>query len=109
MGEIFSVEGLDWQPVRPDMTNCVYGKTLLEDGVKVVLTRVAPGGSFAPHCDPYGHLFFFLAGEGIVRVGEKEAGARPGVVIRVAPGETHSYENTGPDDLLLVSANLPPP
>ncbi len=108
MGEIFETEALEWQPVRPDVTREVYGKTLLEDDMKIVLTRVAPGGSFAPHRDPYGHLFYFLAGSGIVRVGDRKTEAGPGLAVRVAPGEPHSYENTGSDDLMLISVNLPP-
>ena len=108
MSEIFTVDVLDWQPVRPEVTCGVYGKALLEDGVKIVLTRVAPGGSFSPHRDPYGHLFYFLAGEGIVRVEEREMRAGPGLVVRVEPGESHSYENTGREDLTLISANVPP-
>ncbi len=107
MSEIFRTEALEWQPVRPDVTQGVYGKTLLDVGMKIVLTRVAPGGSFAPHRDPYGHLFYFLAGCGIVRVGDWETEAGPGLVVRVAPGELHSYENTGADDLTLISVNVP--
>lgn len=108
MGEIFDADTLDWQPVRPDAARDVYGKALLDAGVKIVLTRVAPGGSFSPHRDPYGHMFYFLAGAGIVRVEEKEIPTGPGVVVRVAPGELHSYENTGDGDLTLISVNVPP-
>ncbi len=108
MSEILEANVLEWQPVRPDVTCGVYGKTLLEDGVKIVLTRVAPGGSFSPHRDPYGHLFYFLDGEGIVRVEERKLRAGPGLIVRVAPGESHSYENTGTCDLMLISANVPP-
>ncbi len=107
MGKIFGTDSLEWQPVRPDVTREVYGKTLLEGGMKIVLTRVAPGGIFAPHRDPYGHLFYFLAGCGTVRVGDRETEAGPGLVVRVAPGELHSYENTGADDLTLISVNVP--
>ena len=108
MGEIFGADTLEWQPVRPDAARSVYGKTLLDAGVKIVLTRVAPGGNFSPHRDPYGHMFYFLAGTGIVRVEEKEMPAVPGLVVRVAPGELHSYENTGDGDLTLITVNVPP-
>ena len=33
--------------------------------------------------------------------------ARPDVTVRVSPGEAHSFENTGEEDLVLVSLNLP--
>ena len=109
MGDIFAADILDWQQVRPELTSGVQGRTLLDGGVKIVLTRVGPGGGFPPHRDAYGHLFYFLSGTGIVRVGENEAEAVPGLVVRVSPGELHSYENAGSADLTLISVNVPPP
>ncbi len=103
----FSASDLEWQPVRPQITREVFGKSLLDEKVKVVLTRVAPGGKFAEHADRYGHLFYFLSGEGIVRVDGEECEARAGQVFQISPGQMHSYENTGSDDLLLISMNLP--
>ena len=109
MGQIVDVAELEWQPVRPDVAREVVGKTLLADGVKIVLTRVVPGGGFSMHRDDYGHLFYFLGGEGIVRVGENQYPAHPGLVVRVAAGEPHAYENTGSVDLTLLSVNVPGP
>ena len=107
MGEILDVTALEWQPVRPDVAQGVYGKTLLAEGVKVVLTRVAPGGRFSVHRDDYGHLFYFLSGRGVVWVGGEKFEARPGLAVRVAPGQEHAYENAGTEDLVLMSVNLP--
>jgi hypothetical protein len=42
-----------------------------------------------------------------VRVGEEESRARPGLVVRVAAGEDHSYENRGTEELRLISVNVP--
>jgi tRNA-Thr(GGU) m(6)t(6)A37 methyltransferase TsaA len=100
---------LEWQPIRPDVAHGVHGKTILDEGVKVVLTRVVPGGAFAAHRDAYGHAFYFLSGEGLVTVGERRFAVQPGQVVRVAAGEVHAYENTGPADLLLISLNVPAP
>jgi mannose-6-phosphate isomerase-like protein (cupin superfamily) len=107
MGEVFDVMSLDWRPVRPDVAREVYGKTLLADGVKVVLTRVAPGGGFSTHRDDYDHLFYFLGGEGLVWVGDEHFEVRAGLTVRVAAGEAHAYENTGIEDLMLISVNAP--
>lgn len=107
MSEVFQITALEWQPVRPDVARGVYGKTLLANGVKLVLTRVEPGGTFATHRDDYGHLFYFLSGEGRVWVQEKEYEARVGLVVLVAAGESHAYKNTGDQDLLLISVNVP--
>ena len=107
MGEIVDVTSLSWRPVRPDVAREAYGKTLLAEGVKVVLTRVVPGGGFSAHRDNYGHLFYFLGGEGLVWVEERQFQARAGLAVRVAAGEAHAYENTGTDDLVLISVNVP--
>ena len=60
-----------WQPVRPDVARGVSAMTLLEQGVKLQVVRVASGGGFSSHVDGYGHLFYFLAGEGTIRSGER--------------------------------------
>jgi mannose-6-phosphate isomerase-like protein (cupin superfamily) len=107
MAEAFGIDSLEWLPVRPAITEGVFGRTLMSDGTKIVLTRVAPGGKFSNHRDNYDHLFYFLSGQGIVRAGEMAFDARPGLVLRVPAGEVHSYENTGAVDLELLSLNLP--
>jgi mannose-6-phosphate isomerase-like protein (cupin superfamily) len=97
----------DWQPVRPQLTRGVFGKTILDGDVKVVLTRVEPGGKFATHRDDYGHVFYFLSGKGVVTVADSQMQARPDLFLRVTAGELHSYENTGSQDLVLISLNIP--
>jgi len=107
MNEVFDISSLEWQPVRPEVSHNVFGKAMLNGKVKAVLTRVAPGGKFNMHADAYAHLFYFLSGEGTVWVGKKQSEARSGVVVQVDAGEPHAYENTGKEDLLLVSLNIP--
>ena len=104
---ILDITSLEWKPVRPEITEGVTGKALLDDKVKAVLTRVTPGGRFRPHADKYGHLFYFLSGEGVVMVGGKSHKAAAGITVQVPAGEQHSYENTGKTDMLLLSMNLP--
>ena len=107
MSAIFDVATRDWETVRPDVAQGVFGKTLYDDKVKVVLTRLVPGAKFVPHRDKYGHLLIFQSGEGFARVGDQRVIARAGVVVQVMPGEEHEYGNTGTDDLTLISLNLP--
>ena len=107
MSEAFDVAALEWQPIRPDVARGVFGKTLLAGVVKIVLTRVVPGGRFDLHHDDYVHLFYFLSGQGIVWANGQQLSATPGLVVRVAAGEPHAYENTGEQDLTLISANIP--
>lgn len=107
MANSFDISALDWQSVRPDVAQGVFGKTLCDGKVKVVLTRVAPGGKFVPHRDKYGHLLFFQNGKGFVRVDGKRIDVRPGIVVQIAAGEEHEYGNTGNEDLVLISLNIP--
>ncbi len=107
MSQVREIASLEWQPVRPEVTSGIYGRTLLDGKVKVVLTRVVPGGKFSMHRDNYGHLFYFLSGAGNVWVSGKQFAAHAGLVVQVIAGEDHAYENTGHEDLMLISLNLP--
>ncbi|HEX8960705.1 MAG TPA: cupin domain-containing protein [Geobacteraceae bacterium] len=107
MGEFFMTDALEWRALRPDVAHGVSAATLLANGTKMVLVRVEPGGGFATHRDGYGHLFYFISGEGVVRVEDRESPATPGLVVRVTAGEAHSYENTGAGELVLISVNVP--
>jgi len=107
MQRFTDLEEMPWQAVRPDVAQDVWGKTLLSGDLKLVLTRVPPGGGFSAHTDGYGHLLYFLSGSGLVGVGGEECSVRPGLLVRVAAGEEHHYRNSGHDDLVLVSANIP--
>jgi mannose-6-phosphate isomerase-like protein (cupin superfamily) len=107
MSGIFDITSVEWKAVRPEITEGVFGRAMLDSNVKAVLTRVAPGGKFRMHADKYAHLFYFLSGQGIVSIGKEKYEARSGTVVQVDAGTAHSYENTGTDDLVLVSLNLP--
>ena len=106
MSAMFDISSVEWQPVRPDVALGVFGKALLDGNVKAVLTRVEPRGKFKMHRDKYAHLFYFLSGEGVVRVGGKKLNAHPGMIAQIDAGESHGYENTGTEDLVLISLNL---
>jgi quercetin dioxygenase-like cupin family protein len=97
---------LEWEPVRPSLASGVYGRTMLDAGVKMVYTRVEPGGEFPPHVDRYGHLFYILKGTGVAGAGGEEYQLVPGLLIKVEAGERHFYRNTGTEELELISMNL---
>jgi mannose-6-phosphate isomerase-like protein (cupin superfamily) len=107
MSVLFDVSTVEWKPVRPEIADGVFGRALLDGKVKAVLTRVEPGGKFNMHADKYAHLFYFLSGEGTVWVGNIRSDVRTGTVVQVDAGESHAYENTGKEDLVLVSLNIP--
>lgn len=99
----------EWKPVRPGVFYGLVGKTLYEGAVNVTIIRVCPRGAFATDADAWGwgQLFHFLSGVGQVLVADESLEARPDAMHRVSPGEDHSYGNTGEEDLVLVSLNLP--
>jgi quercetin dioxygenase-like cupin family protein len=105
--EAFDLDSIEWKPVRQDVADGVYGKTVLDEFIKIVHTRVKPGGGFSPHEDSYAHLLYFLSGSGIVGVGKQRLHARTGLVVHISAGEEHFYQNTGDDDLILISLNIP--
>jgi quercetin dioxygenase-like cupin family protein len=107
MSSVIDVNELPWEPVRTDVAVGVFGRTVFNEGMKMVCTRVAPGGGFAPHRDGYGHLLYILKGSGIAGAGGEEYQLAPGKVIRIEAGEVHFYSNTGVDDLELISVNIP--
>lgn len=107
MSKVINLNSLEWRRVRPDVAQEVYGKTLLDNGVKAVFTRVAPGGGFAIHKDTHGHLLYFLTGSGTVIIGSDQFQAEAGFAVRVTAGDDHCYRNTGIEDLTLISINIP--
>jgi quercetin dioxygenase-like cupin family protein len=107
MSAAFQLDELAWEPVRPALATGVYGRTMLDAGTKMVYTRVEPGGGFAAHVDAYGHLLYVLSGSGIAGAGGSQYQLTPGLVLQVSAGEEHSYRNTGPDELELISLNVP--
>ncbi|BCR06112.1 hypothetical protein DESUT3_31810 [Desulfuromonas versatilis] len=107
---VFDLDDLGWQRLRQDLTTGVSAKPLhaaAAGGLKLMLTRVEPGGEFARHADPYHHLFWFVEGEGVGWLGDKTYAISPGRVAQVPAGTSHGYRNTGDVDLVLLTVNLP--
>lgn len=107
MAEFIDIADLENRPVRPPLTEGVTGRQLLASPVAMSLTRVAPGGQFAPHRDAYDHLFLTLSGSGEVQVEGERRTLAPGQMVRIAAGEEHGYTNPEPEEWLLLSCNLP--
>jgi len=107
MSRAFQLEDLAWEPVRPALTNGIFGRTMLDAGTKMVFTRVEPGGEFAAHVDSYGHLMYVLSGSGRAISGGIEFPLAPGTVLQIDAGEKHSYQNDGSEQLVLITLNLP--
>ena len=106
MSRFIDTNDQDWQAVRPELTRGVSGKLLRDGATRIVLTRVVPGGLFPPHRDSYAHLFHFLSGVGVAQLGEQRIEVGSGICLQIDAGELHGYENSGEEDLLLISVNL---
>lgn len=107
MDRFIDVSMREWETVRPDVAQGVQGRTILNEGVRMTVTRVLPGSGFTAHHDVYGHLLYFISGSGVVGVAGEEAAIRPGLAVRIRAGEEHYYRNTGSDELILMSVNIP--
>ncbi len=108
---VYALDEAAWRVLRPELTRDVSGASLLPEGagggVKIVVTRVAPGGEFATHVDPYDHIFYCLAGTGEGGLGEERYCLFPGCVVQVPAGLAHGYRNIGAEELWLLTVNLP--
>ncbi|MBD3191036.1 MAG: cupin domain-containing protein [Candidatus Heimdallarchaeota archaeon] len=108
--KIYELQEEKWKVTRKDLTEKVFGKALIPEGltnVKIVLTKVESGGKFNQHSDDYHHVFYFLEGEGIGFLGGERYKINPGLVVQVPAGEEHGYENTSDKDLQLITINIP--
>mgnify|MGYP004668256691 FL=1 len=69
------------------------------------LIRLKPGCSIGEH-EHVGEaeMFYFVSGEGTVPDAGKRVAVRAGDSMTTPSGHSHSVENTGSEDLLLVAA-----
>ncbi|MFW9801971.1 MAG: cupin domain-containing protein [Candidatus Thorarchaeota archaeon] len=99
---------LPWEPIRPDVAFRVLGSGLVPNGADiqaVTLTRVESKGEFSTHADNYHHVFLFLEGYGEGWIGDESYEITPGLIVRVAAGQSHGYRNTNYSDLILLTIN----
>ena len=57
---IYELGEKEWTITRQDLTKRIFGKSLIPEEwtqVKLVLTKVEPGGEFSLHKDSYHHVF----------------------------------------------------
>jgi mannose-6-phosphate isomerase-like protein (cupin superfamily) len=69
---------------------------------------VEPGGETAEHYHPQTEeLYYFVAGEGRMRLGNDEAAVRAGDCVVIPPGTRHKLWNPGPARLVLLCCCAP--
>lgn len=69
---------------------------------------VAPGGETVEHLHRVSEeIYFFTAGEGLMRMGGAEQPVRAGDCIVIAPGTLHQLRNPGAEPLVLLCCCAP--
>jgi mannose-6-phosphate isomerase-like protein (cupin superfamily) len=67
-----------------------------------------PGGATAEHCHPQAEeLYYFVAGEGRMRLDGDDASVTAGDCVVIPPGTPHKLWNTGADRLVLLCCCAP--
>jgi quercetin dioxygenase-like cupin family protein len=72
-------------------------------GLRLVVFRLEPGQSVAPHTSEATVLITVLSGRGTISVGEELVEAGPGHVVTLAPGEPHGMRATADRFCLLAT------
>ncbi|NHJ12332.1 MAG: cupin domain-containing protein [Candidatus Thorarchaeota archaeon] len=100
----------DFDLGRKSVTRGVLTHPLLPEGltnVRIILTRVSPGGESVPHRDDYHHVFYFIKGTGKGCIDETNYTIKSGTVVEIPAGALHSYQNTSNDTLEILVVNIP--
>jgi mannose-6-phosphate isomerase-like protein (cupin superfamily) len=70
---------------------------------------VAVGDATDEHYHPVAEeLYFFLAGSGLLRVGDEQRAVGAGDCVLIEPGTIHKIRNTGEEPLRLLCCCAPP-
>ncbi len=64
--------------------------------------EVKPGASTPYHNHPWEHEVFVLAGEGVVKGGQKETRIKQGSIVFIPPDEQHNFTSSSEEPLCFV-------
>ena len=107
---IYDLQLKDWSRIREDLTEQVYGKSFIPkdwSNVAISLTKVESEGEFRNHIDPYHHVFYFIKGTGVGYINNEEYEIKPELIVEIPAGIDHGYKNTGKEQLILLTINIP--
>ncbi|MHA1212722.1 MAG: cupin domain-containing protein [Candidatus Heimdallarchaeota archaeon] len=100
----------DLSPVRSDFTSGISGKAILPkewSDIKLTITKVVSQGEFPAHIDAYHHIFYFISGIGTLIIEDEQIDITPGLVVEIPAGLSHGYKNTGSEEMILLTGNIP--
>ncbi|MFO7835192.1 MAG: cupin domain-containing protein [Candidatus Thorarchaeota archaeon] len=100
----------DFTVVREEITEGIVGFPLvsgLASGTKITLTQVEPKGEFSEHRDDYHHVLYFISGNGVGWLDDKEYDIMPGKLVQIPKGAVHGYRNNSNEMMTLLTINIP--
>lgn len=75
-----------------------------DERYRIIPTRIHPGGSIGQHVQASGDdMNYVISGQGRAVCDGREEELKPGVMHICPQGSAHSIENTGEDDLVLLT------
>ena len=69
--------------------------------------RLVPGRRIEPHIDPMEEIYFIMNGEGEMSVDNETKHVVPGDAIWIPTGSSHSLENTGTENCVILVVASP--
>src|SRR5919198_3295188 len=98
----YVVDEADVEPIADNGDTATTRLTFQVDHLEQRVCRFALGRRRERTADDRHDLLYVVAGRGTVEVDGKPHPLEPGTAVFVAPGETYTVENPGPDELLIV-------
>jgi len=94
-------DGSEIRELLAHRNSCIRNQTLAE-------ARVPPGaGTTAHHHAKTEEIYYVLAGQGLMRVGEDTRQVGPGDAVAILPGVPHQITNTGGETLKFLCCCAP--
>jgi mannose-6-phosphate isomerase-like protein (cupin superfamily) len=89
-------DGSEIRELLAHRNSCIRNQSLAE-------ARVPPGARTAPHFHPNTEeIYYILAGQGQMRIGDQMAQVASGDAIAIPPGQVHHITNTGDKPLVFL-------
>jgi mannose-6-phosphate isomerase-like protein (cupin superfamily) len=101
----FVVDEADIDPLQEDGDTASERLTFEVEHLLQRVIRFAPGRSRERTADGRHELLYVVTGAGEVELEGQRHSLDPGTAAFVAPGESYSVENPGPDDLVVVAVS----
>lgn len=94
-------DGSEIRELLAHRNSCIRNQSLAE-------ARLPAGATTTPHYHPSTEeIYYILAGQGRMHIGDEIADVEPGDAIAIPPGETHQIQNSGSETLVFLCCCAP--